>query len=452
MQSNLYGREQLFDELPKELQNLIINEKISGLIKNKSYFVKNKQILCQRCQHEMTVVEANHCVCKEKCAYCRNCIKMGKIRKCSILYSIAEKNDFKECSNSLLAWSGELSPLQKLAAEDIIRTIKMKGIRLLWAVAGAGKTEMLFPGIEYALKKGERICIASPRIDVCLELAPRIRAAFPKIPLSVLHGNMEEAYKYNQLTIATTHQLFRFKEAFDLLIIDEIDAFPFESDQSLEFAAEKARKVNSTLVYLSATPNRVMQKQIKQEKLKATILPARYHGYPLPLPKKKWCANWKEKVLTNFLKTSFGKLVDQKIKEEKRFLIFLPTIDWMLKLEGVLRIKYSDIKFESVFSSDPLRKEKVMKMRKYELQFLLTTTILERGVTFPNIDVLVLGAEEKIYTEAALVQIAGRCGRSSDYPTGDVIFFHDGQSLAMKRAIKQINHMNQLARNRGLIK
>lgn len=68
-------------------------------------------------------------------------------------------------------------------------------------------------------------------------------------------------------------------------------------------------------------------------------------------------------------------------------------------------------------------KEKVQKMRKQETLILLTTTILERGVTFPHIDVAVLGAEERIFTESALVQIAGRVGRSVEAPTGDVVFF-----------------------------
>lgn len=98
-----------------------------------------------------------------------------------------------------------------------------------------------------------------------------------------------------------------------------------------------------------------------------------------------------------------------------------------------------------------MRKEKVEEMRQGKLQFLLTSTILERGVTFPNIDVLVIGAEDRIFTESALVQIAGRVGRAPEYPTGEVLFFHHGQSKALKKAIKQIKQMNRLAKERGLI-
>lgn len=451
MKSLFYGRELLLEELPEAVKESYKKKELK-VEKRKSFFIEKGKVFCRRCQTEMTATNKHECICGKECAYCRNCLKMGKVRKCAVLYSLAEKNQFKKSEEKLLVWDGKLSDQQENAATDILLAIQNKEKRLLWAVAGAGKTEMLFIGIEAALKKGERICLASPRIDVCLELAPRIQKAFPSIPIALLYGGMKDGYHYQQLTVATTHQLLRFHEAFDLLIIDEIDAFPFEADKSLHWAAQKARKEKSTLIYLSATPNQRMQKEIKEGKLKASILPARYHGYPLPVPVTRWSANWKKKGLVHFKKMSFGKVMDQKIETSRNFLVFLPNISWMLLFEKELRKQYPKIKFESVSSKDPLRKEKVEKMRGNKLQFLLTTTILERGVTFPNIDVLVLGAEEKVYTESALVQIAGRCGRSADYPRGEVLFFHDGKTRAMKAAIKQIQKMNQYALERGLLK
>ena len=450
MELLLSGRELLIDEIPPEIREKARNHE-ANIEQVKSCVESKGKFFCGRCQAEMFQTRAGECRCGKACAYCRNCIKMGKVSKCSYFYSRAEQNAFSTRDSNLLAWSGKLSEQQQLASNKILETIAAKETRLLWAVAGAGKTEMLFPGIEKALQNRERVCIASPRVDVCLELGPRIQEAFPTIPLAVLYGDMEKEYEYTQLIIATTHQLFRFKEAFDLLIIDEIDAFPFELDQSLQFAADKARKKESALIYLSATPNRIMQKDVKKGRLQATILPARYHGYQLPVPQTKWCVKWQVDVLKKFRKTSFGKDFHQRIKSGKRFLVFVPNIEWILEFENLLRRLYPSVKFESVSSGDPKRKKKVMQMREVEIQFLITTTILERGVTFPNIDVLVLGAEDRIYTESALVQIAGRCGRSAEYPTGDVIYYHNGKTLAMKRAVKQISMMNRLAKKQGLI-
>ena len=450
MKELLYGRELLFSELPKNLQEAIKEDQFKVEMTN-SFTKQAGKYYCKRCHTVFTPVSEEHCICGKKCGYCRNCLKLGKVRICSHLYHLKEPNAFPIPKKEILHWQGTLSKQQQEASNDIVQTIKKDQTRLLWAVTGAGKTEMLYEGIAYGLKNKKRIGIASPRIDVCLELAPRIKKAFPYTNVAVLYGGMEEEYHYTQLVIATTHQLYRFKEAFDVLIIDEVDAFPFHSDESLFFAAHKAKKKRASLIYLSATPTPSMQKQVKNKKLLSTILPARYHGYPLPVPKLKACWNWQEKLLKAPLKTSCGKKLQQLIREERRFLIFIPNIEWMLKFEKTLRQYFPECYFTSVSAEDPDRKAKVRAMRNKEFQFLLSSTILERGITFADIDVFVIGAEDGIFTESALVQIAGRCGRAADYPTGEVIFYHNGKSIVMKRAVKQIKQMNKRAKKRGLL-
>ncbi|RCF64324.1 hypothetical protein B1161_00010, partial [Enterococcus faecium] len=60
-----------------------------------------------------------------------------------------------------------------------------------------------------------------------------------------------------------------------------------------------------------------------------------------------------------------------------------------------------------VSSRDNQRAEKVQKMREAKYDILLTTMILERGVTFERISVIVLGADHPVFTKSSLVQIAG---------------------------------------------
>src|SRR5690625_2481868 len=130
---------------------------------------------CKRCHTVFTPVSEEHCICGKKCGYCRNCLKLGKVRICSHLYHLKEPNAFPIPKKEILHWQGTLSKQQQEASNDIVQTIKKDQTRLLWAVTGAGKTEMLYEGIAYGLKNKKRIGIASPRIDVCLELAPRIK-------------------------------------------------------------------------------------------------------------------------------------------------------------------------------------------------------------------------------------------------------------------------------------
>src|SRR5699024_10289307 len=97
----------------------------------------------------------------------------------------------------------------------------------------------------------------------------------------------------------------------------------------------------------------------------------------------------------------------------------------------------------AVHSEDEDRKSMIQLFREKKLTILITTTILERGVTFPSIDVAVLDAGHLVFDEAALVQIAGRAGRSHNDPTGEVIFFHDGRTNAMVKSVRSIKEMNR---------
>ena len=96
----------------------------------------------------------------------------------------------------------------------------------------------------------------------------------------------------------------------------------------------------------------------------------------------------------------------------------------------------------TVHANDDQRQEKVQQFRTRQLDILLTTTILERGVTFSNIDVYVLKADDWTFTTASLVQIAGRAGRDANYPNGAVYFFYEHYNCRIRDCQRQIKYMN----------
>ena len=98
---------------------------------------------------------------------------------------------------------------------------------------------------------------------------------------------------------------------------------------------------------------------------------------------------------------------------------------------------------ESVHAEDPARKEKVLQLRNEQRKGLLTTTILERGITIKNVQVAVIGAENAVFTSSALIQISGRVGRNIHFPDGNITFFHHGITLEMDMARKKILEMNR---------
>ena len=97
--------------------------------------------------------------------------------------------------DNVMSWDGTLSAGQQKASDCVVEAVNGKGELLVWAVCGAGKTEVLFAGIEAGLLAGKRICMATPRTDVVLELSPRLKRAFPAIEVSALYGGSEDRSK-----------------------------------------------------------------------------------------------------------------------------------------------------------------------------------------------------------------------------------------------------------------
>jgi len=107
---------------------------------------------------------------------------------------------------------------------------------------------------------------------------------------------------------------------------------------------------------------------------------------------------------------------------------------------------------EGTYSSDPDRVSKVQLFRQSKYRVLVTTTILERGVTIPKSDVFILGAHQSTFDEASLVQMAGRAGRSADDPCGRVFFCSPYATKSQSTAVGQIRSMNRIARRRGYLR
>ncbi|PFV77152.1 DNA/RNA helicase [Bacillus sp. AFS059628] len=447
----LAGKQLLLEELSSDLRRELSDmEKkgevvcVQGVMKNASRYT------CQRCGNiEQRLFASFLCKrCRRVCTYCRKCITMGRVSECAVLVrGIRERNG--ERGANPLQWNGTLSIGQELAAKGVIEAIKQKESFFIWAVCGAGKTEMLFYGIAEALQKGERVCIATPRTDVVLELAPRLQEVFPSINVAALYGGSVDREKDATLVVATTHQLLRYYRAFHVMIVDEIDAFPYHADQMLQYAVKQAMKEKAARIYLTATPDEKWKRNFRRGKQKGIIVSGRYHRHPLPVPLFSWCGNWKKSLHHKKIPRVLLQWLKMNLNKKYPIFLFVPHVRYIEDVS--LLLKGLDNRIDGVHAEDPMRKEKVTSFRKGDIPLLVTTTILERGVTVKNLQVAVLGAEEEIFSESALVQIAGRAGRSFEEPYGEVMYFHYGKTESMVRAKKHIQSMNKNAKEQGLI-
>ncbi|MDO4902667.1 MAG: helicase-related protein [Limosilactobacillus sp.] len=436
MNSDFYGRQVLVPRDQPSIENVQTFPTME---------VRSTEVRCCRC---------NKSTLKEQAAlpneeyYCPQCLNLGRVSTLCKFYHVPEPNSF-QVPDRVLTWEGQLSPLQHQAAESVKAGMLAHQRQLLWAVTGAGKTEMMFQGIAACLEKGERVAVASPRVDVCIELFPRFQKAFENIDIVLLHGRSDEPYRYAQLTICTTHQLLRFYHAFDNLVIDEVDAFPFAANPQLFYAANRSIKETGGQLFLTATPGGYLLRESKAKRLKTTYLPLRFHGFLLPTIRLNLARNWRTNLAKGRLPSSLIQQMRRSLKEGLRFLLFAPHVKDLPGVEQACKRAFPDVDFTTVHASDPDRLDKVQKMRDHEYQFLITTSILERGVTFPEIDVFVLGADDGVFSTAALVQIAGRAGRSASRPVGRVGFWIDAHSKVVNEAVRQVRYMNMKGKQCG---
>lgn len=431
------GRKVLKQEIPESYHSQLNHKKI---IKIRGMKVKGNKVYCNRCA---SVHLKSECHIHSKQAsfyYCPNCLILGRVESRSFLYSLSEKSPKKR--DVKFTWEGQLTKAQKKIANNLIAAYKKQQNHLVHAVTGAGKTEMLFPLLLHSLKRGGRIAVVSPRVDVCLELLPRFQEAFSDEKIMLLYGGKEESYNYTPFVVATTHQLLRFSRAFDLIVVDEVDAFPYANNPVLEHGVKTSLKEKGVLVYLTATPSKELQKSMTSGELGSSYLPRRFHGHQLPVPECHFDYFLIRKLNQKKLSDYFLTILKQ---QKRQCLIFFPNIKRMISCQQKMKELFPEKRIAYVYAGKDDREELIMAMRNKEVDWLLTTTILERGVTFPNIDVIVFEADHRVFNTASLVQISGRVGRKKEYPTGHVYFLHTGKTKSIKQAIHQIKSMNERA-------
>lgn len=354
--------------------------------------------------------------------YCRKCV--------SFIGSSAKRASSGPHEVDLLLHY-PLTAEQKAISSKIIKNYKNNIDTLVYAVCGAGKTELSYGVIKYALEQGYQVGFALPRRDVVIELYWRLKEAFPKSKVTAVYG--DHSYQLEgDIIILTTHQLYRYEHYFDLIVMDEIDAFPYKGSDVLEAMFNRARK--GPCVLMSATPSDEVINEFKKENHDIVELRTRFHKKEIPVPQIHTDSDLFQLAFV------IRKLIKYR-KNGKKCLVFAPTINECEEVYS--KVKSFIPKGSFVHSKCANREEVISDFKKGNLDYLITTSVLERGVTIKNLQVIVLNADnEKIYTSATLIQIAGRAGRKIDAPEGDVFFLAKKETKSMRKAIDEIRYCN----------
>ncbi|MHB1652419.1 MAG: helicase-related protein [Desulfitobacteriaceae bacterium] len=383
---------------------------------------------------------------------CPSCAALGPATSLGVLYR--DHSSWAERPSTLSAdylfnahWV--LTPAQELASAEVLQFVtraeEQKG--LLWAACGAGKTEVCFPAIDWALRHAIPVLFAAPRQDVVHDVAPRLQKDFRGLEIQILSGRSPHKFTPGPLVLATTHQILRFYQAFGLIFIDEIDAFPYAGSDVLAWGVQQALAPGGKILHLTATPSLDYLQQIRKEQGRLIRLPARHHRKPVPVP--KW-----ERMSFSSEVTKCPEDLLLRLREMAGLgtvLVFVPKIAWVASWVRILRRCLPHFTIGGSYSADPERQVKIEDLLQGKYRIFVSTSILERGVTIPGAQVVVLAADHPIFDERALVQMAGRVGRSADQPDGRILFLAGKETRSLKTARIWIEEQNTFARSLGLI-
>ena len=384
--------------------------------------MKKESFICERCGN----TNPKYIGYKNGKPYCRFCIS----------FKGETVNSLKPRSGSVIMdIKYPLSKEQNYIAQKVKDNF-VNGIdTLIDAVCGAGKTELVYEVIAKALSTGKTVAFAVPRRDVVIELTPRIKAVFPHNSITSVYGGHTSRLK-GDIVVLTTHQLYRYPHVFDLIILDEIDAFPFKDNDLLIAMLNNASR--GRIVMMSATPSDEVLREFSKDKHEILHLNTRFHHKPLPVPK----------VYIRIGPSKYFLLIrklQQYRRENKPVFIFCPTIDIA---ETIYAVIHKIVPEGNIVHSKKIDRAQVIEdFKNGKYLYLVTTAVLERGVTIKNLQVIIYDADHELYDEHALIQISGRVGRKYDAPKGEVIFLVDKSTPSIERTISTIENKNKSLQN-----
>ncbi len=458
----LEGRALIWDELRVEESEVELRQGLQWLaLTKRGIFLPGVEATgaalrrrCNRCGADASRIRTGPCArCGGVCAWCDRCVILGRNRACMPLVLVEPLGNHsaeKEVELRLPA----LSMAQQDAATQCLQWLEREEAELLvWAVTGSGKTEMLFPAVRQILEQGEGVLWVSPRREVVTGVAQRMRRAFPGTEVAEVHGETGEIWENRPLTVATVQQTLRYYRRFRLAVVDEADAFPLQEDPRWLQGVRRSLIDGGQQVYLTATPPSSWKRRVQRGKMASVTVPARFHGSPLPVPKVYRLGGLQRRLERGASIPQLEFFLKEVSAEKGQAFLFVPRISDANLVMDWIEQRMPGLKKATGLATgrNEKRRETIQSFMEGELQILVTTTVMERGVTVPHCHVLVVGADHPVFDRATLIQVAGRVGRDPAWPQGEVWFLSTVWTEAQRSAIREIRSLNRYAEEKGYL-
>ena len=352
---------------------------------------------------------------------------------------------FKDCKEKLIQdLNFKLTNDQEAAIKIINEDLKSKSrmFRLLQGDVGSGKTIVSMIAAVNCINAGYQTSFMVPTEILAKQHFSFAKKYLPKnIKIEMLTGKSKYADRKKILEnlklgkidfLIGTHALFQKKVEYNklgLIIIDEQHKFGVRQRKEL---SEKGGN-NCDVLVMSATP------------IPRTMMMTVYGDMDLTLIKEK-PKNRKKIVTYSKLEDKISEIirfVKKEISNKNQIFWVCPLIEESKKVEQqsvVNKFKYLEKYFKNRIglihgSLDKDERNKILNnFLDRKLDILVSTTVIEVGIDFPNANVIVIENADK-YGLSQLHQLRGRVGRGSKQSYCILMF----KSSVSENAKKRIN-------------
>ena len=362
-----------------------------------------------------------------------------KIKKIKKINKILDVNKQNEIINKLkfLLTNDQLKTLKEIN-NDLCSSTKM--FRLLQGDVGSGKTIVSLLSALNTVNSGFQVALMAPTEILARQHYTLAKEIFPKnINIKLISGKsdykskkiiLNELSKHKIDIIFGTHAIFQKKVNFKklgLIIIDEQHKFGVNQRKKL---SDKGGN-NCDVLLMTATP------------IPRTLTMTMYGDMDLSIIREKPESRKPIKTYSK-LESKIDdvlKFIKKEIKLGHQIFWVCPLIEESKKIDhssAVKKFEYLDKLFPNQVSllhgkTDIEEKEIILnRFLKNEFKILVSTTIIEVGIDFPNANVIIIENANK-FGLSQLHQLRGRVGRGDKESTCILMFKSNLSENAKKR-------------------
>ena len=370
--------------------------------------------------------------------------KIKKIKKINKILDVKKQNEIINKLKFSLT-NDQLKTLKEIN-NDLCSSTKM--FRLLQGDVGSGKTIVSLLSALNTVNSGFQVALMAPTEILARQHYTLAKEIFPKnINIKLISGKsdykskkiiLNELSKHKIDIIFGTHAIFQKKVNFKklgLIIIDEQHKFGVNQRKRL---SDKGGN-NCDVLLMTATP------------IPRTLTMTMYGDMDLSIIREKPKSRKPIKTYSK-LESKIDdvlKFIKKEIKLGHQIFWVCPLIEESKKIDhssAVKKFEYLDKLFPNQVSllhgkTDIEEKEIILnRFLKNEFKILVSTTIIEVGIDFPNANVIIIENANK-FGLSQLHQLRGRVGRG-DKESSCILMFKSNLSENAKKRINILKDTN----------